>query len=249
MSSGEWVLPVSIWPRSKMNVLLEEGWTENPLKGAHPELDDRRGAHVMVSADEGRTWNLRGMVKYPSPSFDEHLVIEKNDSTWWMTARTGQGIWQSFSADRGFTWSDPELFQPHVDSRHFIVRLSSGNLLLVRHGTTDKKLKSRSHLRAFISTDDGATWRGNLLLDKRTGISYPTGFQAPDGYIYISYDHQRSREGDVLMARFNEEDILAEKTVSKRGELQMRISKPGKVKRSAANIEARKKEKATKSVK
>ncbi|MCG4736526.1 glycoside hydrolase [Bacteroides intestinalis] len=26
MSSGEWVLPVSIWPRSRMDILLEKGW-------------------------------------------------------------------------------------------------------------------------------------------------------------------------------------------------------------------------------
>lgn len=155
MSTGEWVLPVSLWPRSRMNILLEKGWKENPLKGAHPELDNQRGAHIMVSTDQGKTWKFRGMVKFPSPSFDEHLTIEKKDGTWWMTARTGVGIWQSFSTDKGFTWTEPESYQPHVNSRHFIMRLSSGNLLLVRHGMTDEKLPSRSHLRAFISTDDG----------------------------------------------------------------------------------------------
>ena len=246
MSSGEWVLPVSIWPRSRLNVALEKGWTENPLKGAHPELDDRRAAHIMVSTDQGKTWKFRGMVKYPSPSFDEHLTIEKNDGTWWMTARTGVGIWQSFSIDKGYTWTEPEMYQPHVNSRHFIVRLNSGNLLLVRHGMPNEKLPERSHLRAFISTDDGKTWLGNLLLDERAGVSYPTGFQAPDGYIYISYDYERTREGDVLMTRFTEDDILSGKIVSKRGDLKMRISKPGKVKKSTANIEARKKEKAKK---
>ena len=245
-SRGEWVLPVSIWPRSRMDILLEKGWKENPLKGAHPELDAKRGAHLMVSTDQGTTWEFRGMVKYPSPSFDEHLTIEKKDGSWWMTARTGVGIWQSYSTDKGFTWTEPEKYQEHVNSRHFILRLKSGNLLLVRHGMPDEQLKSRSHLRAFISTDDGKTWSGNLLLDERSGVSYPTGFQTPDGYIYISYDHQRTREGDVLMARFTEEDILEGKIISERGDLGMRISKPGRVKKSAANIAARKKNKMNK---
>lgn len=74
-------------------------------------------------------------VKYPSPSFDEHLTIEKKDGSWWMTARTGVGIWQSYSTDKGFTWTEPEKYQEHVNSRHFILRLKSGNLLLVRHGS------------------------------------------------------------------------------------------------------------------
>src|SRR5690554_4330220 len=34
MSTGEWVLPVSLWPRSRMDILLEKEWEENPLKGA-----------------------------------------------------------------------------------------------------------------------------------------------------------------------------------------------------------------------
>ena len=238
-STGEYVLPVSLWVRNRQDIALEKGWTENPLKGAYPELDPLRGAHVFVSSDEGATWERRGMVRFPQPSFDEHLFIEKSDGTWWMTGRTGLGIYQSFSTDRGFTWTKPELYQPHVNSRHFIKRLASGNLLLVRHGMPDTKTKSRSSLRAFISDDEGQTWIGNLLIDSRTGISYPTGFQTQDGYIYISYDYQRTAEGDVLMARFNETDILSKKIVSPRGKLKMTISKPGKVKKSAANIEAR----------
>lgn len=244
MSSGEWVLPVSLWPRSRMDILLEKEWEENPLKGAYPELDDLRGAHIMVSTDLGKKWNFRGKVNFPKPSFDEHLIIERNDDKWWMTARTGAGIWQSFSTDKGFKWTEPEKYQEHVNSRHFIMRLTSGNLLMVRHGIPDRKLTSRSHLRAFISIDEGKTWQGNLLLDERTGVSYPTGFQAPDGYIYISYDHQRTREGDVLMARFNENDVLSERIVSKRGKLRMQISKPGKVEESAANIAVREREEA-----
>ena len=244
--TGEYVLPVSLWQRDRQDILLEKGWTENPLKGAYPELDTLRGAHVFVSTDEGATWERRGMVRFPEPSFDEHLIIEKPDGKWWMTGRTGLGIHQSFSKDRGFTWTEPEPYQPHVNSRHFMMRLSSGNLLLVRHGLPNEKLPSRSHLCAFISKDEGETWEGNLLLDERTSISYPTGFQDPDGYIYISYDYKRAVEGDILMARFNETDILSEKIVSPLGKLNMVISKPGKVKQSAANIAARRKVAASK---
>lgn len=247
-SSGEWILPVSLWPRHRMDIKFEKGWKENPLKGAYKELDPLRGAHVFISQDEGKTWIRRGMVKYPKPSYDEHLIIELTDGTWWMTARTGLGIWQSFSTDKGYSWTEPTLYQEHVDSRHFIMRLNSGNLLLVRHGI-NSKLKHRSHLRASLSTDDGKTWIGSLLLDERGGVSYPTGFQTLDGYIYISYDYLRTSKGEILMARFNETDILSKKIVSPRGGLRMMISKPGKVEQSEANLAKKAKAKAAASKK
>jgi len=246
-STGEYVLPVSLWVRTRINIpkmLVKEGdFGVHPLVHAFPELDSLRAAHVFVSSDHGNTWERRGRVHFPEPSFDEHIVIERKDGTWWMTARTALGgIHESFSTDRGFTWTEPQLYQPHVNARHFMMRLASGNLLLVRHGMPDTRLSSRSHLRAFISEDDGKTWRGNLLLDERRGISYPDGFQAPDGYIYISYDHLRDREGDIMMARFREEDILAREIVSPRGRLKMQISKPGRVKESVYNIRRRQQE-------
>jgi len=43
-------------------------------------------------------------------------------------------------------------------------------------------------------------------------------------------------EGDILMARFREEDILAKEIVSPRGKLRMQISKPGRVKESVYNV-------------
>jgi len=44
--------------------------------------------------------------------------------------------------------------------------------------------------------------------------------------IYISYDHSRATDGEILMARFAEKDILAGKLVSPRSKLQMLISRP-----------------------
>ena len=63
------------------------------------------------------------------------------------------------------------------------------------------------------------------MLDERNGVSYPDGFQAPDGTLYISYDHNRST-GEILMARFSEDDILSGKLIGPKSKLQMLISKP-----------------------
>ena len=61
------------------------------------------------------------------------------------------------------------------------------------------------------------------MLDERNGISYPDGFQAPDGTIYISYDRNRATDGEILLARFTEEDVLAGRLVGPKSKLKMLI--------------------------
>jgi sialidase-1 len=217
LKDGTWILPVSLWDRTKIR---------EPFKDAFHELDDERMANVFASTDQGKTWSRRGGVRYPLAQFDEHHVIERNDGTLWMTARTGDGLWQSVSSDKGKTWSAPEKYQEHISSRHFIRRLQSGRLLLVRHGGLNEKTKFRSKFTAYLSEDDGKTWKGGLMLDERRGISYPDGFQSPDGTLYVSYDRNRDFDGEVLMARFTEQDILAGKFVGKKSKAKILISRP-----------------------
>jgi hypothetical protein len=102
-------------------------------------------------------------------------------------------------------------------SRFFIRRLASGNLLLVNHfgyAETGQPFTGRSHLTAQLSTDDGHTWNDGLLLDERDGVSYPDGVQDKDGLIWITYDRDRGGAGEILLARFQEQDVLAGRNVS-----------------------------------
>lgn len=199
LSSGEWVLPASTW--------LEPS-----------------SARMVVSLDQGKTWTVRGGCDVPkdAQTVDEHILIERKDGTLWMLARTKYGMGESISTNRGITW--PELKPAsivHSSSRFFIQRLNSGNLLLVKHGLGNSGKIGRSHLTAFISTDDGKTWGGGLLLDERK-ISYPDGQQSADGLIHIIYDHGRYGAGDIhiLMATFREEDAAAGTPVS--GDVQLK---------------------------
>jgi hypothetical protein len=43
------------------------------------------------------------------------------------------------------------------------------------------------------SADEGKPWKGGLVIDERTGVSYPDGFQSPDGGIVVSSDHDRAQ--------------------------------------------------------
>jgi len=104
--------------------------------------------------------------------------------------------------------------------------LASGRILLIKHGDQIDSHRGRVQLSAWLSEDEGQSWTGGLVIDERKGISYPDGFQSPDGTIYISYDRNRATDGEILMARFREEDVLAKKTVSEPAKLRMLISRP-----------------------
>ena len=202
LTSGEWVLPASTWRK-----------TDNSAK-------------LVVSTDQGRTWAVRGGCHVPvaDRSFDEHMLIERRDGSLWLLARTRYGIGESVSTDRGVTW--PELKPSaiaHPSARFFITRLSSGSLLLVKHGPIDQRT-DRSHLTAYISSDDGRTWGGGLLLDERGGVSYPDGQQTPDGLIRIIYDFSRTGARHILLATFREEDAAAGKAVSDAVRLRQLVS-------------------------
>ena len=71
-----------------------------------------------------------------------------------------------------YTWQPQQTAFPHVGSRCAVRRLQSGNILLVKHGTEINTATAiRCDLTAFLSTDEGKTWSGGLLLDERTAVS------------------------------------------------------------------------------
>src|SRR5205807_121474 len=99
------------------------------------------------------------------------------------------------------------------------------HLLLVKNGPIETRLPRRSSLTAFLSADDGGTWSKGLLLDDRAQVSYPDGFQAPDGTIHILYDWNRHTDAEILLAKFREEDVVAGKFQSPGAKPRMLVNK------------------------
>ncbi|WP_461786538.1 sialidase family protein, partial [Prosthecobacter sp.] len=210
--NGEWILPVSLWERWHI---------DKPFADCYHELDAVRGSNVFVSDDEGDHWRYRGGIIYKESCFNEHTVAELNDGRLWMLSRGMKETFQSFSADGGKTWQPQSTAFPHVNSKAVIRRLQSGHLLVIRHGhDMTKATDGRKELTAFLSTDDGKTWSGKLLLDERDNVSYPDIAQAPNGDIYIHYDRERTGSAEILFARFREEDVQAGKLISKNAALK-----------------------------
>jgi predicted neuraminidase len=220
LSTGEWMLPISLDQRNGFG----------PFRNCFRELDPLRGANVFVSTDQGKTWERRGAATFLNPDWHEHMIVERKDGSLWMLARTAKGIMETTSTDGGRTWAKPnepaQIRQPVA--RFHVRRLQSGRILLVKHGDKINAHEGRVQLSAWLSEDEGQTWKGGLVLDERKGISYPDGFQSPSGLIYISYDRNRSTDGEILLAKFTEDDVLAGKIVSEKSKLKMLISRPGK---------------------
>lgn len=204
LSSGEWLLPVSTWRETDYS------------------------AKVVLSSDQGQTWHLQGACNVPvsDRSFDEHMLVEKNDGSLWMLVRTAQGIGESFSRDRGRTWSD---LAPcailHPSSRFFIRRLASGSLLLVKHGPL-REQTGRSLLTAYVSADDGLSWSQGLLLDEREDVSYPDGQQGPDAKIHIVYDRARTKDREILLCTFSETAVRVGRSAASADMRKTLVSKP-----------------------
>lgn len=201
-ADGSWRLPAAVWGTNG-------------------------SARVVTTKDRGATFGQIGAANIPDQkdrNCDEHMFVQRKDGGLWLLVRTKYGIGESVSQDGGKTWPDvvPSSI-PHPVSRFFIRRLASGRLLLVRHNPPEKP-KERSHLTAFLSDDEGRSWKGGLLLDERVKVSYPDGVQAADGRIYVIYDFDRQRDKEILMAVFNEADVIGGKVSSPQGRLRVRIN-------------------------
>ncbi len=234
LNSGEWLMPISLWSRGMIHASTEKhrktfdrAAVPSDFRDRFRELDAMRMAHLFASSDGGRTWKRRGGVRFPRFNFDEHMVVELRDGRLWMLARTLDGIFETCSDDRGRTWTPPRRRFPHINARFFLRRLESGRLLLVKHGRIDQRTPRRSHLTAMLSEDDGKNWEGGLVLDERVGVSYPDGFQAPDGTIFILYDRNRYTDAEILLARFREEDVLQGRWTSPQARQRMLVNRAG----------------------
>jgi predicted neuraminidase len=183
LSDGTWIWPSGSW------------YKPNPSR-------------PLLSHDNGRTFLSGGAIMVPEGrEYDEYNIVELRDGRLWLLNRTSRGMVESFSTDNGLTWTEARPGKiKHATSRHFLTRLRSGNLLLVKHGAIDQRI-DRSHLMAFLSEDEGNTWSDGLLLDERKNVSYPDGVQAEDGTIYLIYDFERTGAKEILMARFTEDRV------------------------------------------
>jgi predicted neuraminidase len=189
LSGGEWLMPVT-WARE-----APEDWFAGDLH--------LQGA--AVSTDSGESWELCGAVEAPAWPC-ENMIVERRDGRLWMLIRTRSGVlWESFSDDRGRTWSEGRATTiVNPGSRFFVRRLNSGRVMLIN--TPDAK--NRKSLWAYLSeAEDEAGFGPGLELDAREKVSYPDAVEAPGGRIYAVHDCDRYGPAEIVLSVFSEDEI------------------------------------------
>ncbi|HNS32955.1 MAG TPA: sialidase family protein, partial [bacterium] len=215
----EWSEPRQIGEGLLLNkpaVLSTGEWIFCSSRGGTP-------VNIYISTDKGKTISHYSQADVPGAGWNEHMVIEKKDGSLWMLVRTNRGIGQTFSHDRGRTWTQGELYRPGPSTRFHIRRLKSGRLLLITH-PVEENTRRRASMTAYLSEDEGNSWPYELLLDGRDSVSYPDAVETADGVIYSVHDHSRAGKMQIILSVFTEEDIMAGKLVVKNSRLGVKIS-------------------------
>ena len=187
LRDGAWLFPVARW-------------------------QEERSSFFYASTDGGKTFVERGGITLPKKErrFDEHQAVEMKDGSILAVSRIDWGFGyfrKSRSTDGGRTWSEPEktsFAQP--SSRVFLTKLRSGAWMLVKNGLFDEGAE-REQIVAYYSTDEGRTWGGGLVLDRRANVSYPDGVELADGRILVVYDRNRLTDRELLVSSFTEEEL------------------------------------------
>jgi len=210
-SDGRWLFPIYVMDFFNMTV---------------PGFEGKRSDYAFVyeSRDQGKTFGIIGYADASDRSFDEHMILEKNDGSFNMYIRTLYGIALSQSFDGGRIWTfGVDSGIPSPSSRFHIRRLRSGRVLMINH----HNFIGRSHITALLSDDNGLTWPHTLLLDERYGVMYPDAVETLDGFIYLTYEYLRyGPNRAILMAKINEEDIIVGELVNGGSYLKKVIHKP-----------------------
>ncbi len=203
----EFSQPRYVYPgflRCKPTFLTEDKW----LSFAYDQLTDTYGYNL--TEDGGKTYKRIYGGKKCRTSFDEAMAYEMNDGRIRMLARTSLDyLAESYSSDGGFTWTDGKLSNiPSADSRFYIERLPSGNILLV----LTEIPQNRQKMVIYLSDDDGKTFKYSKCIDNRCQVSYPDVDIYGDE-IYLTYDCERTGAKEILFAAFKEEDIMSDNDI------------------------------------
>ena len=167
-----------------------------------PAYDDLLQRSLFFVSADGTNWRERSALVTPAPHQNIQPSVARLSSGRLLAVlrNTGRGwLWVTASDDDGRSWAPPrDSGFPNPGSPATLLRLSSGNLLLVYNASRT----ARHPLVAALSADEGVTWHPPRTLADGSGeYSYPAAVQSPDGLIHVLYSDDRARIGHV---EFNE---------------------------------------------
>ncbi len=158
---------------------------------------------VMYSDDDGKTWTRsKSVLKTGGGGFEsgasEPTVVELKNGRLWMLIRAQTGVlWESFSDDRGETWSSARgSMLPSSNAPATAFRMSNGDIAVAWNAHVRSNYARQSLVVGL--TSDGQTFQGLRELDLTDftddpsasipHVTYPFLTETSDGDLAVSYN-------------------------------------------------------------
>jgi hypothetical protein len=167
----------------------------------------------LYSDDEGVTWGRGNEVTVSSArGAMECQIVETGRDRLLCLFRTKVGaVCQTVSEDGGKTWGAAEATAlPSPESMVRLIKLRSGNLLVVWNNVSSTTQHPRHPMVAALSKDGGKTWGNAKVIGTETGqnqLSNHGMVQLADGRILLGISHYRAvkpKTSDLDLAIFDE---------------------------------------------
>jgi hypothetical protein len=171
----------------------------------------------LLSDNGGRAWRRSGeIVADTDRGVMEPQIVETSPDRLFCLFRTKGGyLYQTVSEDGGSTWSTPAQSPlPSPESKPRMIKLQSGNVLIVWNNVSSVTQEPRYPLVASLSSDGGRTWGTPRVIRNETGsneLSNHSVIQLDDGRILAGISHYhatRPMTSDLDMALFDEQWVL-----------------------------------------
>lgn len=172
----------------------------------------------LLSDDAGRSWTRSEEIVVDTPrGVMEVQIVETAPERLFCLFRTKGGfLYQTVSEDGGETWapSTPSAL-PSPESMARMIRLQSGNLLVVWNNVSSTTQQPRHPLAAALSQDGGKTWGPPRVIADETGANQLSNhglIQLDDGRILLGISHYRAvrpMTSDLDVAIFDERWLQA----------------------------------------
>jgi hypothetical protein len=185
---------------------------------------------AMYSDDDGKTWSrspsvlLTGGGGFESGA-SEPTVGELQDGKLWMLIRAQTGfLWESFSTDRGKTWSPAvQSILPSSNSPATMLRLRNSDIAVAWNNQVDSNYARQSLVIGL--TGDGKTFKGLREIDftdftddpaaSIPHVTYAYLTETKEGNLIVSYNKGNwSRHNRPTLARINKSWILAKEEIA-----------------------------------
>ncbi|HUS81227.1 MAG TPA: sialidase family protein [Armatimonadota bacterium] len=151
----------------------------------------------LLSDDGGQTWRRSNEITADTPrgAMEVQIAETEPDRLFCLFRTKGGCLYQTISEDGGETWrpSEPSpLTAPESMAR--MIRLHSGNLLVVWNNVASTTQRPRYPLVAALSPDGGRTWGDSRVIADEVGTNQLSNhgmIQLDDGRILLAISHYR----------------------------------------------------------